>query len=467
VFRFLKHPPSWLTRQVVGWAMFDFANQAFTLVILTAMFQVYFIEFIVPGEQVLAEDGSIVLAEDGKPQMDHSFGRQLWALCGIITQLLIIVLGPILGALADFTGAKKRLLLITYLGCVLFTASLGLLTPGAVIAAMVLFIVAYLFYGAGENFMSSFLPELSTHRTMGRVSAFGWTMGYIGGLLCLAGAVIILFTWGGATAYRLICVWAGAFFFLAGLPTFLLLRERKQAEDMPEGENYFTIGFKRLVETFRDLKQYRWLFRFLIVMTIYFAGMQIVIWFAGALTRELFGFTEEKMGLFILQIVLTSIVGAVVTGFLQDRIGARNFLLLCMVFWTATILTASLARVEWLFWTVGNAVGLGVGALGTASRSMVGLFSPLHKSAEFFGFYGLAHKLSAILGLGSITLAEFVFGGNFHFVVASGAIFFIVGFVLLLGIDEKAGRTGALRATRAFERRTGMRLVDGDAMETS
>ncbi|TVQ55722.1 MAG: MFS transporter [Phycisphaerales bacterium] len=446
-------PPSWLNRNVFGWSMFDFANQAFTLVILTAMFNVYFTEYIVPTTEVLAEDGSVKLDDDGEPKTDASRGRQLWAVCGVITQILIILLGPILGAIADFTGAKKKLLLITWLGCVVFTASLGLVGPGAIALGMTLFIVAYLFYGAGENFMASFLPEISTHRTMGRVSAFGWTVGYIGGLLCLAGAVVLLFTIEAPNSYRWICVWAGVFFFFGALPTFILLRERKEAEEMPAGYNYVTIGFRRLKETFRELRQFRWLFQFLLIMTVYFAGLQIIFWFAGVMTRELFGFGEQKMGIFILQITLTAIVGAVVTANVQDRIGARNFLLICMAFWTLTILSAAFATQEVTFWIVGNAIGLGIGALGTASRAMVGLFSPQHKAAEFFGFFGFAHKLAAIIGLSSMTLAEFVFAGNFHYVAASGSIFFILGFGLLWTIDEKKGRISALKSERAFRRR--------------
>ncbi|MCC6202411.1 MAG: MFS transporter, partial [Gammaproteobacteria bacterium] len=224
----------WFNKEILGWAMFDFANQAFTLVILTTMFQVYFIEYIVPG--------------------DPSRGRQLWAMSGMITEVFVLVSAPLLGALGDFFGAKKRLLFWSYLGCVALTTTLGLVPPGAAAWGMVHFIAAYLFFAAGENFLASFLPELADHRDMGRVSAFGWTMGYVGGLLSLAGAVAITHFWAGATGYRLVAAWSGLFFLVAGLPTFLLLRERKQAETMPPGQNLWTIGFHRLGHTFRELR---------------------------------------------------------------------------------------------------------------------------------------------------------------------------------------------------------------------
>lgn len=452
-----RRKPSWLNKQVFGWAMFDFANQAFTLVILTAMFQVYFIEYIV-GDNGPPENNETIaaLVEHGNDAetnagMEVSRGMYLWSLAGVITQIIIIIVAPILGAVADFSGAKKKLLFITWLGCVIFTASLSLIPPGAVVMGMTLFIIAYLFYAGGENFMAAFLPELAEHRFMGRVSAFGWTLGYCGGLLCLAGAAGLLLIWEGATGYRLISLWAAVFFFAGALPTFILLKEKKQAEDMPEGYNYFTIGFRRLYETYQSLRNYRWLFRFIAIMAFYFAGVQVVFWFAGTMTRQLFGFGEEKMGLFLLQITITAIFGALLTGRYQDRIGARNFLLIVLAWWAVTVLGAAIARQEWMFWVVGNAVGLGLGAIGTSSRAMVGLFSPQFKAAEFFGFFGFAHKFSAILGLTSISVAMMIFQ-DLHIVVAVGSVYFVLGFLLMLTVNEREGRTAALRAQRAFER---------------
>jgi MFS transporter, UMF1 family len=422
----------WLNKQVMGWAMFDFANQAFTLVILTTMFQVYFVEYVVPD--------------------DESLGRRLWALSGIITQIAIIAVAPVLGALADFSGSKKKLLFITYVGCVIFTAALGLIPPGAVAFGMTIFIIAYLFYAAGENFMAAFLPELAPHRLMGRVSAFGWTMGYIGGLLCLAGAVAITTLRPGAAGFQLVSLWAGLFFLVGALPTFLWLREQKKPERMPEGQTYVTIGFFRLAETFRALRSYRCLFRFIAILTIYLAGLQTVYWFAGSLMRSL-GFGQLQMGLFVLQLTVTAIVGAVITGRFQDAIGARNFIVGCLVLWSFTIVMIGFVQQEWMFWVVGNFIGLGIGALGTASRSMVGLFSPPHKAAEFFGFYGFAHKLSAIVALSWIGLGETLFPHNFPAIVASSAVFFVAGLFLMLRVDERAGRIAALRSEKAFQRR--------------
>jgi MFS transporter, UMF1 family len=474
----LRRQP-WLTREVWGWALFDFANQSFSIVILTAMFQLYFTQVVVPGETMpfMAADSSVMesfgdstmvpaaLANDSsEPQLDHSRGERLWALAGMTSELLIIFLSPLLGALADFSGAKKLLLTITYIGCVLFTASLGLVAPGSVAWGMALFIIAYAFFGSGENFLSAFLPEIAKPADMSRVSAFSYAVAYSGALVSLGGAVVIIYLFKdptGATAplgFRLTAAWAALFFLAGGMPMCFWLKERKTREPMPPGQTILTVGFHRLGQTFGEIARYRMLFRYLAIMTFFYAGMQIVFWFSATITSKHFEFTDGKTGLFMMQVTVTSILGAVLTGRYQDRIGTRATLMVLLAFWTATILTASAARSEWVFWLVGNAVGLGLGGMGTASRVMCGLFSPPHKAGEFFGFFGLANKLSAFIGLGTIAIVRSIVPrGEFGLVIASSAIFFAGGFFLMFLVDERAGRIAALRSERGFQR--GQRLV--------
>ncbi len=417
----------WLNREVVGWAMFDFANQAFTLVILTTMFHLYFVGHVVPG--------------------DESRGRRLWAVSGIIALLLVIAVSPVVGALADFSGAKKKLLFVTYVASVVLTAALGIVAPGQVAAGMVLFIAGYTFYAVGENFVGAFLPELASHEDMGRVSGFGWTISYVGGLACLAGAAAITWIWRGPTGYRLVCVWAGLFFCAAALPTFLLLRERKRREAMPHGQTMLTVGFHRLASTFRSMTRYRQLFRYLAIMTFYLGGMQIVIWFAGSIGKELFGFGDQEMALAFLVLTVTAIVGALLTGRYQDAIGTRRTILISLVLWMAVMLAVPFVEGRpVLFWVLGTGVGLGMGMLGTSSRAMVGLFSPPHKAAEFFGFYGLGTKVAAVLGLLLTIVVESMSPDDYDLVVSSSAVFFVVGFALMFLVDEREGRRAATEA---------------------
>jgi UMF1 family MFS transporter len=416
--------PKWLNREVFGWAMFDFANQAFTLVILTTLFQIYFINEIVVN--------------------DDSRGRQLWATAGIISLLIVIVVSPLIGALADFSGAKKKLLFIAYSVSVVLTAALGLATPGQVTLAMTIFIVGYVFYGIGENFMGSFLPELAAPKDMGKVSAFGWTLGYTGGLLCLFGGAVLTRLYEGPTGFRLTCLWAGVFYGVGGLPTFLLLREKKKPEQMPPNSNVVTVGFKRMVATFRDMQHYGHLFRFLMIMTVYMGGMQIVIWFAGSIGTKIFGLSDQELAIYILVLTVSAIIGASCTGLMQDRIGTKRTIVLGLVVWLLVMLTIPFMRPEpqykFMFWILGTGVGVGMGVLGTSTRAMVGLFSPPHKAAEFFGFYGLGMKLAAVAALTLSIVAEAIWPDNYNMVVGSSAIFFIVGIVLMLFVDEQGGR---------------------------
>jgi MFS transporter, UMF1 family len=424
--------PAWLTKGVWGWAFFDFANQAYSIVILTAMFPIYF------SEHVVAEGGAR--------------GEQIWSACGMVTQVLIMLLSPLLGALADFSGLKKELLFVTYAGCVLLTAALGLIGPGQVAAGSVLFVLSYLFYGAGENFLSAFLPELSKQEDMGRVSAFSWAIAYTGAILALAGAAAIYLLWPGVPGFRLTAVWAAVFFLIAGLPIFVLLPERKTREPLPAGQTLATIGFHRLFMTMRDIGRYRQLFRYLAIMTFFFAGVQLVYWFSGIMTTDHFKFSQEKMLFFLMQVTVTGVIGAALTGRVQDRIGSRTTILICLAYWAIVMLLAGFARSEWLFWVVGNLVGLGLGAIGTATRVMVGLFSPAHKAGEFFGFWGMAHKAAAILGL-LCTTVMLGFTDDKGVIIAANAIFFIGGFALMFTIDEKAGREAARRSEEEYQQR--------------
>jgi UMF1 family MFS transporter len=369
-------------------------------------------------------------------------------MANIIGEVIIIATSPLLGALADFSGAKKRFLFVTYVGAVVFTLSFGLVAPGQAALGTVLFILGYVFYGSGENFLNAFLPEIAEHRAMGKVSAFSWTVAYIGALLAFGGAVVINLLDPGPAGYRWISVWAGLFFLAAGAPTFLLLRERKLAEAMPPGASLWTIGFHRLARTLADLRRYRQLFRFMGIVTVYFAGMQVVVFFAGTIAFEMFHFEGGKFALFLLIANVSGIIGAAVTGRFQDRLGTRTTIQIALVFWMATLVVSALATREWVFWVAANAVGLSMGALGTASRVMAGLFSPHHKSGEFFGIYGMAHKCAAILGLGFVAIMLELVDGRFHLAIGASSVFFLIGLALMFLIDEREGRIIALKAAR-------------------
>ena len=430
--------PAWLTREVIGWTAFDFANQAFTMVIVTALYQQFFIKQVVP----------MVGESDER-------GKRLWEAANITAEIIIIAVSPLLGALADFSGAKKKFLFVTYLGCVAATFALGFAGPGSIALAMVCYILGYVFFGAGENFLNAFLPEVAQQKDMGKVSAFSWAIAYTGALVSTIVAYQILARAGnGHGGYALVCVWCGAYFLLGGLATFFLLKERKRRERLPTGQSIATVGFHRLAQTFRDLKRYRHLMRFLAIAMIYLAGMQVVVFYAGTIARDMFGFDDRKQGIFFAQVIVTGVIGAALVGRVQDRIGTRTTIQALLVIWALTLLVAGFATREWVFWIAANFVGLSMGALGSASRVMTGLFSPQHKSGEFFGLYGMANKSAVILGLGF----QFVLGSmgaKFNVAIGASAIFFVIGFFLMFLVDERRGRITAIKAAREHIREHG------------
>lgn len=421
-FRSLPNP-----REVWAWSMYDLANQSFTVLINTVFFAIYF---------------SSRVAEN------PDRGGAMWGMAVAVSNLLVVLSAPILGALADFTGAKKRLLFLFYALCVACTCALGLVTPGAVVLALALYIPANFFFAAGENVIGAFLPELADSSRMGRVSAIGWTLGYVGTLLVLPASLLIT----GATItdgeYRLVFVFAGLWFLVFASPTFLFVRERKAPEKLAPGERLLTVGFARLTDTARHAARFGHFLRFLAFFLIYSCGTQVIIYFAALVTKTDFGFSDLKLTLFMLQLAVSAGIGAAITGLVQDRIGHRRTLHAILILWVVAVLGAAVMPrspdFEWAIWLAGNVIGVALGAIGTGSRALVGLLTPLHKTAEFFGLWGVAYRLAGVLGPPIYGLAAHALGSSAALLIVAG--FFAAGFLGLFLVDEREGAAAARRA---------------------
>lgn len=429
-------------KEIFGWCMFDFANSSYTTVIITAVFNVYFVKVVV-SEQLFGK----------------GYGEFLWGSVAIpISYLLVILAGPVIGALADFSGAKKKFLFATYLLCVVFTALLFFVREGDVIPAIILVVISNIGFAAGENFTSSFLPELATPEDMGKVSGYAWSFGYWGGLISLAICLAIVMGYKSpddtTLPVRLTALVTAAFFALAGIPTFLWLKERKSREIMPKGYNYFTIGFKRLAETYAHIKRFRELIKFLITFLVFNCGVMVVITFAAIYASGTLNFTMTENIILIIVVNVTASVGAFIFGFVQDRIGSKTTIIITLVLWFITTVWAYFSETKMSFWMLANVAGLALGSSQSASRAMVGLFAPESKSGEFFGFWGLFGKIGAILGpmsFGAITLAS---GGNQRYAVVATGLFFLLGIVGMIFIHEKEG----IAAAKTYEELFGLSI---------
>ncbi len=405
--------------------MYDFANSGYTTVVITAVFSAYFVAEVAG---------------------DAPWATLAWTASLAVSYLLIMLTAPLLGAWADARAAKKRLLGFSTLGCIAFTAGLALVGSGDVVTGMVLVILSNFFFGSGENLIAAFLPELAEGEGLGRVSGWGWSLGYLGGLvalgLCLAYVTHAQAQGAPATAFVPVTMLITAVIFaLASLPTFLFLQERAVPQSPLKAP--LRGAFGRLLATLRDAAKYRDLRRFLLCLVFYQAGIQTVIALAAIYAQQAMGFTTRDTLLLILVVNVTAAAGAFVFGYVQDRLGHVRSILLILAGWIVTILLAWRAETAALFWVAANLVGLFLGSSQSAARALVAYLSPPGRQAEFFGLWGLAVKLSSILGPLTYGVVNWLSGGDHRLAILITGIYFVVGMAIVAGVDAARGRQAA------------------------
>jgi UMF1 family MFS transporter len=366
-----------------------------------------------------------------------------------IANALVLISAPMIGAIADHRAAKKRFLLVTTIGCVLCTALLALPGPGDVLLAMVLVVLSGLMFATGENLIAAFLPEISQQDGMGRVSAYGWTLGYVGGLVALA-LCLAYVSWAqgqGLEAPQFVPVTmliVATIFGLAAIPTFIWLQERAISLPLPGGMHYLQVGFGRLRHTLAQTRRFRDLFRFLVALTIYQCGINTVVVLAAVYAQQVMGFEPRETISLILVVNVTAAWGAFLFGQVQDRLGSVPTLALTLLIWVVATTLAFFTDSRARFWIVANLVGVALGSSQSSGRALIGQFSPPARSAEFFGLWGLAGKLAATVGPLSYGLISYLTAGNHRLAILSTIGFFVAGLALLATIDEQRGKTTAL-----------------------
>jgi MFS transporter, UMF1 family len=407
-------------REVWAWSMYDFANSAYTTVVITAVFSAYFVS-VVAG--------------------NAPWATFAWTAALSVSYAAILFTGPLIGAWADAHAAKKRLLLLTTLGCVLFTALLYYAGPGAVALSLVLLIVSNYFFGAGENVIAAFLPELADSRAMGRVSGWGWSFGYLGGLVALG--ICLAYIMGNpslraAETVPVTMLITAAFFAAAAIPTFLWLRER--AVPQPRMEN----PWRRVAQTLRNSARYVDLRRFLVCLLFYQAGITAVVSLAAIYAEQAMKFSTQQTIMLILVVNITAALGAFGFGYLQDAVGHVRAVAITLLGWIVMVLVAGFSTTSLSFWLAANLAGLCMGSAQAAGRALVGYLSPPARLAEFFGLWGLAVKAASIFGpltYGAVTL---LFPGNHRLGIFVTGTYFVIGLALLRKIDVERGRAAAL-----------------------
>jgi UMF1 family MFS transporter len=369
--------------------------------------------------------------------------------------VVVILTSPVLGALADFSGRKKRWLLVTVVQTVVATALLAFVGPGQIGLAIVLYVVATVGFEGGYVFYNAFLPEVSTPETIGRVSGLAWGVGFLGGLLSLlvcapflarplvdaAGAVDPA----ASSGYRVSFVIVAAFFAVFSIPTFLYLRDSATQRRAPGLAVYVRSGFARVGDTLRHLPRYPETAKFVLAYLCFFGGINTVIRFSAIYASKTFGIEgKAQIALFVFT-NLVAVPGTLLAGRLSDRIGHRRTLVMTLVLWVAVAIVGAFARSQATFWIMAAGAAIGMGSSQAVGRSFMARISPRSRESEFFGFYTLAGQVGSILAFLSFGLISSV-SGDQRLAVLWTLPFFVVGMALCLSIREERAERQAQEA---------------------
>ena len=421
-------------REVFGWAMFDFANSGYTTVVLTAVFAAYFVGAVADGAE---------------------WAAFAWTAALSLSHLIVMVTIPAMGAWADQHGAKKRLLMFTTVGCVLATAALAWVGPGAVALGVALIVVSNVFFAWGESLVAAFLPELAKPAAMGRVSGWGWSLGYCGGMLAL-GLSLAYVLWAQAQGQKaaqfvpVTMLITAAVFALASMFTLVLLRERATPLK-GVSDSAWRQSFKQLRSTFQQARRYQDFMWLLACATAYQGGVAVAITLAAIYAEQVIGFVQQETMVLIFVLNIAAMVGAFAFGYWQDRLGHKVALGITLVGWVATCIIAAVTTTKGGFWYAAAIAGVCMGSSQSSGRAMAGMLAPPGQLAEFFGLWTFATRVASIIGPLSYGAITWMTGGNQRLAIASTAVLFVIGLLLLIPVNIQRGREAALQPANASD----------------
>jgi UMF1 family MFS transporter len=420
--------PGVKARELFGWAMYDFANSGYTTVVITAVFAAYFVGGVAGGA---------------------SWATLAWTVGLSISYAVVMFTMPGLGAWADKHAAKKRLLLMVTAACVVSTAALAWVGPGQVALGLALLVLSNTFYSYGESLTAAFLPELARPQAMGRVSGWGWALGYLGGMLtlgiCLAYVLSAQARHETASQFVPVTMWITAgIYALAASVTFVLLREHSKPKtgDEPSAQG-FVAGLARLRTSWRDSAPYADFRQLMACAVAYQAGVAVAISLAAIYAEQVIGFRPQETMVLIFVLNIAAFAGALLFGHVQDALGHKRALGVTIVGWIITCLLAAASTTKGMFWVAAAIAGVFLGSSQSAGRAMAGMMVPAARLAEFFGLWTFAIRLASIVGPLSYGLITWLSGGNHRLAIVSTALLFVLGLVLLKPVDVERGHRKA------------------------
>jgi len=424
-------PPQRSRYAIQAWALYDFANSAFTTLVVTFIYATYFTKSIAP---------------------DETTGADMWFTGITISALIVAVLSPFVGAMADQGGHRKRFLFVTTVVCVLGSVALYFPGPGDAMAAITIFIVANVAFEMANVFYNAFLPDIAPLQRIGRISGYGWAAGYIGGLLCMVVGLVMfvnpdppLFGLDAASGEPiratnlLVAIWFAVF----SIPMFFLVRDPRK-ENAPKMRALMQSSWFDLKRVFNDIRRYPQVFRLLVARLIYNDGLVTIFGSGGVYAAVVFDFTFQEIMIFGIALNVAAGLGAFGLGFLDDILGGKRTIMVSLVGLVAATLIAVLSQSVFWFWVAGIGVGLMAGPNQSASRSLLGRFTPPNHENEFYGFFAFSGKFTAFLGPFLLAKLTVLFG-SMRFGVAIVVVLFVVGGLLLLRVNEAEGVDAAGR----------------------
>ena len=413
-------------KEVFGWAMYDFANSGYTTVVITAVFAAYFV---------------------GAVANKAEWATLAWTSALSVSYAIVMLTMPAMGEWADRHAAKKKLLMAVTAACVVSTAALAWVGPGQVLLALILIVISNTFYTYGESLTAAFLPELAKPEAMGRISAWGWAWGYLGGMLTL-GVCLAYVLWAqgqGQTAGQFVPItmlMTAAIYALAAGVTFGLMKEHAK----PQMTRQSQVGrWQQLVQTFKEARAYKDFMQLLACAVAYQGGVAVAITLAAIYAEQVIGFEPQETMMLIFVLNIAALVGSLVLGYAQDRIGHKLALTLTLWGWGLTCGLAALSTSKEMFWWAAVLAGVCMGSSQSTGRAMAGLFIPSNRLAEFFGLWAFAIRLASILGPMGYGLMTWATGGNQRLAIAATSILFLLGWLLLLPINVQRGQRLAVQ----------------------
>ena len=430
-------------RTIFSWSIYDFANQPFTTITLTFIYSTFFVDFIA---------------------FDSQSGSVLWGQAVSISSIFIALLSPIMGAVADAGGYRKIFLVFWTWVCIIFSFLLYYPLHGDIFYSLLFFCIANIGFEMGGVFLNAYLPSISPKDKIGRISGYGWSFGYIGGLiaLCISFLLFIqpespinpitgtLLNKSTGEHIRIINILIAIWLAIFSIPTFLFVRSKEKSKKL--SISIIKNSFLSLNNTFKQVRTYKETLKFLLARLVYNDALITVFAFGGIYAKEVFNFTFNEIFLFGIILNVTAGIGAFLMGFLDDKLGGKKtiqlsnygYIVACLL----AVVSPSIDQIfifkaigingELVFWISGVLIGIFSGPNQSASRSLMGRLTPSNKKNEFFGFYAFSGKATAFLGP-LLFSAVVSITGSLRYGLSVVIVLFLIGIFLLSLVDEEEG----------------------------